>query len=401
MAGMRWMRTPLSIGALAFGSCLVGAGLAEVALRAVECRDCWYVWPPHLRATLHPSPVLLPGVYGPSTFTTNSWGMRGDPVPRAQAYVVVAMGGSGTECLYQDDLRAWPHVLQQLLSTGGQTRMSVWVGNAGRSGLNSRHNVVQVEKLLREHPHIDAIVMLVGVNDLLYRLAADTTYRSNWEISPGLIQITREAFPARFPDDSTLPFYKRTGLWRLLHLVRERLRPEVADLQFRQDERGAGYAHQRLVRRAALRVRDSLPDLKTALTEYRANLLRIVATARQHGTRLILLTQPSLWRPDLSARSRSLLWMGGVGTFPSTHATEFYSATALMGGMKRYNDELLSVCAATRAECIDLAAAIPKDTTMFYDDAHLNDGGAQRAAEIIASYMLARPRFGSPSRRSM
>ena len=140
-------------------------------------------------------------------------------------------------------------------------------------------------------------------------------------------------------------------------------------------------------------MRDSLPVLGPALAEYRQNLLTIIASARRYGVRVVLLTQPSVWDQHLPARVLSLMWFGGVGRFQVTARSEYYSIPALMRGMRQYNAELLAVCADVAAECIDLAAQIPKDTTMFYDDAHFNEGGAQRVASIVASYLLTRPPF--------
>ena len=367
-------------------------GIAEVALRMTAGPDRWSVWPPNLRVTLHPSAELLPGLHGPSTFSTNSWGLRGGAVPSSPTYTILAIGGSTTECLYLDDSRTWPQLLQQLLNEGGRPGTRVWIGNAGKSGLNSRHNVVQVARLLSQFPSVDAILLLVGINDVSYRLAADTTYSPNWRSSPTLERIVGEAFAARPGSDSALPRYKRTELWRRMRLLRQRLLPEPAEDPI-QDLSGTFYARMRELRNAASRLRDSLPDLTTSLAEYRRNLLEIVGTAQRYGTRVILATQPTLWDQSMSARAASLLWFGGVGKFQVTRGSEYYTVPAMIRAMRQYNDELLSVCNEAAVECIDLAAQIPKDTTMFYDDVHFNDGGARRVAEILASYFLARPPF--------
>ena len=42
---------------------------------------------------------------------------------------------------------------------------------------------------------------------------------------------------------------------------------------------------------------------------------------------------------------------------------------------------------------MDLAAAIPKDRSMFYDDAHFTELGAKKIAETIADELKRRSPF--------
>ena len=46
---------------------------------------------------------------------------------------------------------------------------------------------------------------------------------------------------------------------------------------------------------------------------------------------------------------------------------------------------------ARKVECIDLAPVLPGDTTLFYDDVHFNESGAEKVAEVLAQYILYRP----------
>jgi hypothetical protein len=65
----------------------------------------------------------------------------------------------------------------------------------------------------------------------------------------------------------------------------------------------------------------------------------------------------------------------------------FYSVEALAEGMAAYNGRLLEICRQRQVECIDLATLLPKDTTVFYDDAHFNESGAKQVARIVADYL--------------
>jgi phospholipase/lecithinase/hemolysin len=49
--------------------------------------------------------------------------------------------------------------------------------------------------------------------------------------------------------------------------------------------------------------------------------------------------------------------------------------------------------------CVDLAAAVPPDTTMFNDDIHPTEAGSRLFAETLAAHLRARPPYSpAPSR---
>ena len=82
----------------------------------------------------------------------------------------------------------------------------------------------------------------------------------------------------------------------------------------------AHYRNQRVWRgaRAAGAVVSEPPDrLPAALDEYRSNLEPMIVRAHDAGGRMLLVTQPSLWRPDNSPEELARLWMGGSATFPA------------------------------------------------------------------------------------
>jgi len=383
-------RALVKAATLLFGVC-VALLLGEILLRVLLPKaDEYYVRPPHMKRIFRPMPSVMSGVEGESRFFTNSIGLRGDELTREFGYRILAVGGSTTECLYLDQDEAWPQLLQAKLNEAGRER-KVWVGNAGRSGLNSRDHVVQLKYLLKQYDDMDAVVLLVGVNDLASRLKQDESYDPNFmsraDAEPILIARNFSVVP-----DPALPFYKKTALWRLLRDAKSAVIRARNNEGETQDATGVAYVKWREYRRDSPSIRRTLPDLKPTLEEYARNLNTIIDLARAKPVRLILLTQPTLWRRDMSADLSGLLWMGGVGNFQREAGNEYYSADALADGMALYNETLLKVCRERGAECIDLAALVPKDTTAFYDDCHFNEGGAQKVAEAIAAYLKATPR---------
>jgi len=366
--------------ALALLSTLLALGLGEAILRLVSGNAC-YVWPPHMHQELYPAPDVMPGVSGTSRFLVNSIGLRGDEPAKDRDIRILTLGGSTTECLYLDQTEAWPHVLQDLLGP------HVWVGNAGRSGLTTRHHRLQAETLLDEIPGIDVVIVLAGANDLCIRLARDTAWAPVDFNSPEAVApLMQEAFEVRPPRFAAGRRHHRTALHQALKKLSRLLRPGGAT----QDPSGRVYQVWRRHRREAPVLRQRLPDLAPALAEYAANLRAIARTTARHGARIVFVTQPSLWRNDLPPDLQRLLWMGGLGRYQKEAGHEYYAISALVEGMAIYNRVLLDTCRQIPgAVCVDLAAELPRDTTMFYDDVHFNEAGSRRVAGILAGRIKA------------
>ncbi len=366
-------------------SAAISLCVVEWALRAV-LHDEYFVWPPNLEATFHPSPEIFPGIEEPSHVKINASGMRGDPMPGGDALRILAVGGSTTECLYLDQAEAWPQALQARMNeTLGAGR--VWVGNVGRSGRNTRHHAFQVERLLDTHPQIDIVLVLAGVNDLTLRLSADQDpLPLDDEPAAYREKLMNEAFAMHQDSDASLPFYKRTSIWRMARQIRRNFVAPSNYFHYQSDT-GAEYVQWRENRRRAERTRETLPNLTRALELYADDVRAIAAAAKSRGVRVVFLTQPSMWRADLPPELDALLWLGGVGQFHVGSSTEYYSPAALAEGMDRYNAALKRACEEVQAECIDLAAALPKDTSVFYDDVHFNESGARRVADVVAEHL--------------
>jgi lysophospholipase L1-like esterase len=366
---------PLVLGAV------LALALAELLLRALAPRTGgFYVWPPGLERTFRPSPGVMPGVAGESRFRINSIGLRGaepsaDADPR-----ILCVGGSTTECLYLDQAEAWPAVVEQRL--GGRA----WVANAGASGRLTRDHVVQLERLLPLLPGLDRAVLLVGVNDLMLALGQGEAYDPRGLDAPGAREeALRRAFEVLPRSFGRERFPRSTELWRLI-VPRLRARLDRGQVQ---DEAGSVYTTWRAHRAGASRWIDALPDLGPALVEYRRNLTLLAEECSRHGVRLLALTQPCLWSERTPPQHEALLWMGGVGDYQKTPGAPYYTSRALAEGMERYNAELRAVCAELDVDCLDLAALLPRDTSVFYDDVHFNEAGARLVAEHVAAALEA------------
>jgi lysophospholipase L1-like esterase len=300
----------------------------------------------------------------------------------------LAVGGSTTECLYLDQAEAWPYLLQQKLNENTRTGR-VWVGNAGKSGLTTRENILQFCYLFTKFSDLDAIIVLVGINDLSLRLKQDEDYDSHFLERPDFDeQLIPRAFSV-FPIEDAPVFFKRTALWDSARRLKRSMFRQAQNVQ---DDSGKIIIKWRELRRNAKAIRQKLPDLASALEEYARNINRMIDMGRNKSIRLIFLTQPVMWKPGLSKELSDLLCSGGVGNFKEEIESEFYSVEALATAMQIYNEKLQEVCRLREVECFDLASrlATPQDTTIFYDDCHFNENGAKEVADAVAHYMLER-----------
>jgi hypothetical protein len=192
-----------------------------------------------------------------------------------------------------------------------------------------------------------------------------------------------------FPAPEEGPWYRRTAIGRLWTLRRFAL-PGREERAPELDRSGLRVREWRSARKQARALRDALPDLSAALEHYARSLGRIADLAAAQGVRAIFLTQPSLWREDLTPAERDLLWTGGPPLDRIGPGAEYYSVGALAEGMRRYNARLLDSCRERDAECLDLAERIPRTTEVFWDDVHFTEEGARRVADLVAGYLLER-----------
>ena len=231
------------------------------------------------------------------------------------------------------------------------------------------------------------MLLLAGVNDLAQRLEFGDQEPPPAELSfEGVATADCFTFVPTEHDDKN-PFLKRLGLFRMAKVFQVRASMPA------QEPIGQNYVRWRRNRRNASEIREELPDLSRALEAYRANLVECAAVAREHGVRLILVDQPSIWRADLPESAHQILWLGGVGNYQKERGLPYYSITALAEGMERYNAALHAAAEQAGVESIRLAEQIPKDARHFYDDVHFNDLGSRTVAEAIAAYLGARPPF--------
>ncbi|HEX4962168.1 MAG TPA: SGNH/GDSL hydrolase family protein [Thermoanaerobaculia bacterium] len=284
--------------------------------------------------------------------TKNSLGFRGPEPPAdfADWLTIVAVGGSTTECFYLSDGRTWPERLAARLQP---ELRKVWVDNAGLDGHSTfGHLLLTRQALVPLHPKVT--LYLAGVNDMFTDepRGFDRVARNRWaaladhsELAATLLNLDRWRRTKRLEDLGAMP--KPVALRdRPLHPVP----PEVAQRLWQEQDRRLG--------------------------AFRERLEQLIALNREHGMEPVLITQPTL--------------LGGVDprTGIDTRPMEVELWEKLDGALawrllERYNDVTRQVGKERGVLTIDLAHAMPKDSTFFYDFFHFTNQGADRVGEIV------------------
>ncbi|MBW2558587.1 MAG: hypothetical protein JRD69_07140 [Deltaproteobacteria bacterium] len=302
----------------------------------------------------------------------------------------MAIGGSATISYYIDQKKTWAYILQDKLNH--LKILNVWVGSIGTGGLSAREHIMHMKHLLPQYPTINTVIVLAGCSDLLRRLMDDNRYDPDFlnRYDYWYKRLSRGAFH-EIPYHSK-KFRIKAGYWgetAIAHFIQT-----VKSFYFkkrgeRHDNVAKTLIDIRQQRKNAVIV-DTLPDLSSALEEYDLNLNAMIDIAEARSIRLILMTHPFIWGPHLSQEEKDLSWSGWIESMKSGRC---YSIEALMDGMNRYNDKLLEVSQSRGVESIDLAKALPKNKSAFYDDVHFNEEGSERASTFIFEYLARRDPF--------
>ena len=371
------LRRPAVLGRI-LTSVLIMAVVVELGLRVTSPRGevSYLMWHPLYSATFRPAAGALPGItYAESHFTASREGLRSRERRADDELRILAVGGSTTECLYVDDPDVWTSLLETSLSSRSGKR--VWVGNAGKAGLRLVHHTVLMRTLATEiRP--DVTVALVGANDI-------TEVASQLDWDRGMLQYQMVRSGPVFVDGR--PRYSGLRLFWEAKRIGQYLKyagPTAEVLV--QDDAGLGTVEQRQRRQAGRHIATPPADLPELLAAYSARLREFVAASRAVGTRLVLMTQPSLYKPNMPASEEALLWGGRLT--PSSDS--YYTSGVMVGLVGAYNAETLKVCSDEGLECLDLAGRIGTGLESFYDDYHFNVEGSRRVAALVSDFLVER-----------
>lgn len=269
---------------------------------------------------------------------------------------IMCLGGSTTAWVRKRDGKGWPDLLEERLRLL-YPQTDVEVLNAGTQWYSTLHLLINYETLLRPCKP-DMLVVMEAINDLLPN--ADFSY-----LSKGSFRSDYGHFLGPLA-----PLLNRGTFLQSLR----------ASLQ------GVWYGDRdrRVVEAGAF----------PGLDPYERNIDTIIDLARLDGTEVVLMTQPSLLKEDLTPEESRAMTMVN---FEAVGPDKRWSHATARRGMELYNERMRSIAKRRDVVLVDLERAIPKSLSHFKDEVHYQDPAFDLVAETIAAEIVRRdllPRGG-------
>lgn len=337
--------------------------------RAISKTEYSYVWPPNLGYVFNPDPRIFNGIFGESTFTINEFGYRGERIKNhREEYRILIIGGSTSECLYLDDKETWPYLLMEGLGKTLDGRKVITM-NIGKSGHGLRNNILAL-KYLPDYYEPDLIILLTGANDVLFKLSRKDAWQPFNEFEHDKTESYTFSVVSGYSWKSTLIY----RIYEKITLYFRSIEP--------QDEFGEFLASSRLKRQNASEWVTDIPDLTLALEDYGVGLRRVIELSNQINSTLIFMTQPYLYKEEMSEEEDASLWM----TYDFGNI--YFPIDTMIYSMDSFNKKTLEVCEESKGVlCIDLEQKVPKTLQYMYDDMHFNEEGARFIANEVSMFI--------------
>ncbi len=314
---------------------------------------------PFLQVRPHPNPA--------PEININEENLRGDPInldPRT--FLIVVFGGSTTFQINLPYEESYPRILERKLREK-YPGVNIQVQNAACDWYTTQHSLIRYLFKVR-HYNPDLILVMHAINDLCRSFVPDNysrpgeKYRVNYSHFYGPL--------AAIANGDHLPF-RYFLLWESIKWHVEAMLPSA------------------LKGRIPLKAPDvSLPKVSRAvpvsefksLKSFDKNLRLFAQMAKSYSQELIFLTQPNVYRADLTEEEQGDLYFGYHYMTENGRTPDLASLTH---AMRLFNDTTLRVAEDTQTPVVDLEKHIPKTFEYFEDDVHPKASAAAIEAELV------------------
>ncbi len=295
---------------------------------------------------------------------------RGDAVDlSADTFRIFTLGGSTTFSLKLPYEETYPKKLETKLRNS-YPGTNIQIQNAACDWYSTQHSIIRFLFRVRLYKP-DVIIVMHGINDLLRSFAPEAYTRPGDDFQPdyshylgALADIGRDADPY-FPFQTLILPQK---ISELKSAVAEKMQPAPPTQGWRPDDEAAAVSYFK-----------SLPI-------FEKNLRTLIEIAKLYSVKVVLLTQPNIYRSDLNPKELESLY------FASWHMRDknnrYPDVASLEKGMRLYNDVILKVARETNTPAVDLEPAIPKTSGYFFDDVHPKEPAAEIEAELIHNKLI-------------
>jgi len=258
---------------------------------------------------------------------------------------IMCLGGSTTQFTDSKGI-GWPGLLEENLKKLDPGR-DVKVYNQGRTWYTTLHALINYETNLRRlRP--DVLIVMHVINDLLQN--ADFSYFSHGGF--------REDYGHFYGPVTELVEHRGVSSFLVKML-------------------GHYWYHS---------PRDTIEE-KTFPGEvpFERNLNTLIDLAEKDGTRVILMTQPSLYQKGMDESLTSVCYMLN---YEAVGPTARWSLSTAITGFERYNAIVRATAQKRRVTLIDLEMKIPKTLEYFKDEVHYKDKTFHLVADAVTKGLI-------------
>ncbi len=121
-----------------------------------------------------------------------------------------------------------------------------------------------------------------------------------------------------------------------------------------------------------------------SLESFQRNMASFVEIVKNDRVKLILATQPFLYRKDLEQEELNSLWLSKANC---TVQNTYPNVVSMENGMNFFNMSTREIAERYKVPLIELEANIPKTKEYFFDDCHYTKKGNELVANIILIFL--------------
>ena len=336
----------------------------EIMIRWTSPNNSYLLFRPNTTYKFTMDTANIKGWDDSSVVKINKDGYRGNIYDPTANYHILVLGASTTECFLLDETKTWTSLLEKKVSKS--LNKKIWIGNLGKSGINSQHHIEQLKTLVPIFSKIDLIIVLMGVNDMLRELKYSSDFKP---LKPEKIENTLYSYysntsQASFPNN--LKFIELIKKRNVFYFPKKTINMHLDGNLLNKSTAKRFFSKNKINR---------TPEINKGLNLYKRNIVEIIDLCKKKNTELLLLTQPYIWKNQMTDKEKKLLWMGSKEN-NSTKDTLFYHTKVLKERMDIYNKTTKDIAANNSIKIFDLDAVIEKNISNFYDDIHFNKSGA-------------------------
>ncbi len=257
---------------------------------------------------------------------------------------IFTLGGSTTEWKDKSTKTGWPSRVEKLLQ--GNINDNIEIFNFGRQWYSTLHTLINYEVNIRPHKP-DVIIVMHAINDLLCN--ADFSYLSH----------------GKFRDDYG-HFYGAVN--RII------ARGNFIQKMFREINFWSNKPRQLVSQK-------EFPGIPV----FQRNLNTLIDIAEVDGTKVVLMTQPYLYKEDMpedEIKHCAMLKHESVGP------EKRWSYLSAYWGMKAYNETIIRIAQKRNIPFINLEPQLPKDLEHFTDGVHYKNKTYDKIAEYVSAELV-------------